>query len=128
LQNSGAAGGGAVVTHVPGLRGWEFCTICHFFARFSTFTKIPQVPSFRYLPADMLIEQQKTEVRKVSEQYSGKYDVALKSQYPQGSCFGCRFFGKLQNLIHFDTVLDGGAGNGMGVRMMRSLGKAAYGR
>lgn len=46
----------------------------------------------------------------------------------QGSCFDCsRFFGKLQGLIHFDTVLDGGAGNGMGVRMMRSLGKAAYG-
>jgi 2-polyprenyl-3-methyl-5-hydroxy-6-metoxy-1,4-benzoquinol methylase len=82
---------------------------------------------FRYLPADMLISEQKTEVRKVSEQYSGKYDVAWKSQYPRGSCFGCRFFGKLQNLIHFDTVLDGGAGNGMGVRMMRSLGKAAYG-
>ena len=31
----------------PGLRGWEFCTICHFFAKFSTFTKIPQVPSFQ---------------------------------------------------------------------------------
>jgi hypothetical protein len=32
---------------LPGLRGWEFCTICQFFAHFSTFTKIPQVPSFQ---------------------------------------------------------------------------------
>ena len=31
----------------PGLRGWEFCNICQFFANFSTFTKIPQVPSFQ---------------------------------------------------------------------------------
>ena len=31
----------------PGLRGWEFCTICQFFANFSTFTKIPQVPSIQ---------------------------------------------------------------------------------
>ena len=28
---------------VPGLRGWEFCTISQFFAHFSTFTKISQV-------------------------------------------------------------------------------------
>ena len=31
----------------PGLRGWEFCTICPFFAIFSAFTKISQVPSFQ---------------------------------------------------------------------------------
>ena len=30
-----------------GLRGWEFCTSCPFFANFSTFTKISQVPSFQ---------------------------------------------------------------------------------
>ena len=34
-------------TCAEGLRGWEFCTICPFFANFSTFTKIPQVPSFQ---------------------------------------------------------------------------------
>jgi hypothetical protein len=30
-----------------GLRGWEFCTICQFFANFFNFTKIHQVPSFQ---------------------------------------------------------------------------------
>jgi hypothetical protein len=34
-------------SHPPGLRGGEFCTICRFFVNFSTFTKIPQVPSFQ---------------------------------------------------------------------------------
>jgi len=29
------------------LRGWEFCPFSPFFAKFSTFTKIPQVPSFQ---------------------------------------------------------------------------------
>jgi hypothetical protein len=35
----------ARVSHPQGLRGGEFCTICPFFAHFSTFTKIAQVPS-----------------------------------------------------------------------------------
>jgi hypothetical protein len=30
-----------------GLRGWEFCTICPFFANFSYFRNIPKVPSFQ---------------------------------------------------------------------------------
>jgi len=79
------------------------------------------------LGADRLVLKGKLEVRKETDRYSGKYDVAWRSQYPKGSCFGCWFFGKLQRLIPFRTVLDGGAGNGMGVRMLRSLGKAAYG-
>jgi hypothetical protein len=32
---------------VPWLRGWEFCPFSPFFANFSTFTKISQVPSFQ---------------------------------------------------------------------------------
>ena len=36
------------VYSLGGRRGWEFCTICPFFAHFSTFTKIShQVPSFQ---------------------------------------------------------------------------------
>jgi hypothetical protein len=30
----------------PGLRGWEFCTICQFSANFSAFTNISQVPVY----------------------------------------------------------------------------------
>jgi hypothetical protein len=38
---------GSAIKQGLGLRGWEFCTICQFFAIFSNFTKIPQVPSFQ---------------------------------------------------------------------------------
>jgi hypothetical protein len=48
VAGPGASGRPGVVPDLlPGLRGWEFCTICPFFANFFTFTKIPQVPSFQ---------------------------------------------------------------------------------
>ena len=44
---------------------------------------------------DVYISSKRLQVAKTSEHYSGKYDEAWKSQYPRGSCFGCRFYGKL---------------------------------
>lgn len=40
-----------------------------------------------WVDADVLVLNSKLEVRKVSERYSGKYDVAWKSQYPSGIVF-----------------------------------------
>ena len=48
-----------------GLRGWEFCTICPFFAHFSTFTKISQVPSFQaHSPVKTIFRQNAKNARK----------------------------------------------------------------
>ena len=48
-----------------GLRGWEFCTICPFFAHFSTFTKISQVPSFQsHSPVKTVFRQNAKNARK----------------------------------------------------------------
>ncbi|KAK3289468.1 hypothetical protein CYMTET_3080 [Cymbomonas tetramitiformis] len=60
-------------------------------------------------------------------QYTNVYDRAWTHDYPRLSCWGCHFFGKLADLVSFHTVLDAGTGNGMGVRMLRALGKNAYG-
>ena len=49
----------------PGLRGWEFCTISQFFAHFSTFTKISQVPSFQsHSPVKTVFRQNPKNARK----------------------------------------------------------------
>ncbi|KAK3270874.1 hypothetical protein CYMTET_20745 [Cymbomonas tetramitiformis] len=62
-----------------------------------------------------------------SAAYTGVYDRAWARDYPRLSCWGCQFYGRLTNLVQFHTALDAGTGNGMGVRMLRALGKNAYG-
>eukprot|EP00854_Cymbomonas_tetramitiformis_P018816 gene18816-22481_t len=62
-----------------------------------------------------------------SAKYTNVYDRAWTHDYPRLSCWGCQFYGKLAELVSFHTVLDAGTGNGMGVRMLRGLGKNAYG-
>ena len=42
-----SAGLGGYNFATQGLRGWEFCTICQFFAHFSNLRNFPKVPSFR---------------------------------------------------------------------------------
>jgi len=62
-----------------------------------------------------------------TEQYAAKYSSVWSGVYPKLSCWSCHFYGRLTEMVRFHTVLDAGAGNGMGVRMLRSLGKNAYG-
>ena len=76
---------------------------------------------------DSWVAGRRTNPQVLTHEYAMKYDNAWSKIYPKGSCFGCRFYKELAKYLEFETVLDAGAGNGMGVRLMRSLGKTAYG-
>ena len=68
-----------------GLRGWEFCTICPFFANFSTFTKIPQVPSFQaHSPVKIVFRQNPENARK-SQNTPSKNPYQNETQFPLSS-------------------------------------------
>lgn len=97
-----------------------FLNIFHLYYRDSLSANVAPVP----YPDDVLIRKR---ALTTGANYSAVYDEAWANLYASGSCYGCRFYGKLQDLIDFQTVLDAGAGNGMGVRMFRALGKFAYG-
>ena len=69
----------------PGLRGWEFCTICPFFANFSTFTKIPQVPSFQaHSPVKTVFRQNPKNARK-SQNTPSTNPYQNETQFPLSS-------------------------------------------
>ena len=93
-----------------------------------TNTKVPDNETIDYQFRDKFIETRRSTSKILGHHYSAKYDNAwTKHGYPQGSCFGCRFYKDLVKYLDFETVFDAGAGNGMGIRMMRALGKTAHG-
>ena len=68
-----------------GLRGWEFCTICPFFANFSTFTKISQVPSFQaHSPVKTVFRQNPKNARK-SQNTPSTNPYQNETQFPLSS-------------------------------------------
>ena len=68
-----------------GLRGWEFCTICPFFANFSSFTKISQVPSFQaHSPVKTVFRQNAKNARK-SQNTPSTNPYQNETQFPLSS-------------------------------------------
>jgi hypothetical protein len=69
-----------------GLRGWEFCTICPFFANFSTFTKISQVPSFQAQHSPVkTVFRQNPKKRPKSQNTPSTSPYQNKTQFPLSS-------------------------------------------
>ena len=68
-----------------GLRGWEFCPFSPFFANFSTFTKISQVPSFQaHSPVKTVFRQHPKNARK-SQNPPSTNPYQNETQFPLSS-------------------------------------------
>lgn len=68
-----------------GLRGWEFCPFSPFFANFSTFTKISQVPSFRvHSPVKTVFRKNPKNARK-SQNTPSTNPYQNETQFPLSS-------------------------------------------
>jgi hypothetical protein len=69
----------------PGLRGWEFCPFSQFFAHFSTFTKIPQVPSFQAHASVKTVFRQNPKNARKSQNIPSTNPYQNETQFPLSS-------------------------------------------